>query len=74
MYNKINKTHLEINQRRNTKMSKKQMIKQMLALVRNGKIYEPKENELINGLKDVAKQVLTVNDYEEVFSVKLNER
>lgn len=55
-------------------MSKKQMIKQMLALVRNGKIYEPKENELINGLKDIAKQVLTVNDYEEVFGVKLNER
>ena len=55
-------------------MSKKQMVKQMLALVQGGKIYEPKANELINGLKDLAKKVLTVEDYEEVFGVKLNER
>ena len=52
-------------------MSKKQMIKQMLALVQQNELTV---NELIKGLKDIAKKVLTVEDYEEVFGVKLNER
>jgi len=50
-------------------MSKKQMIKQMLALFQN----EQSASNLIKGLKDLAKKVLTVEDYEEVFGKKLVE-
>lgn len=54
-------------------MTKKQIIRKIVVLVKKSKICEPKTNELIDGLKDLAKQVLTVTDYEEVFSVKLKQ-
>ena len=60
-------------------MSKKEMVKVQLAQINNmfdfdGIISNALKVKLIINLKEVAREALTLADYEEVFGVKLIER
>ena len=56
-------------------MSKKEMIKVQLAQIDNLLVFHtPLKDKLIRKLKEVAREVLTLADDEEVFSVRLIER
>ena len=53
-------------------MSKKQMIYKFLQLINDCKNTET-QNRLLDGLKKISKEVLTVENYEKMFDVKLQE-
>lgn len=55
-------------------MSKKKLVKEILDLMQNVAWDKSTQNYLIDDLKNIAKQVLTVESYEEIFGVKLKER